>query len=192
MKKSILIFLALSLILTFSSCKKGETQKDNEGGFATDLGIEKIDTQDDNLNFTIDGLEKWAVFSVTRNGYPERTYYSPNDENGNTTNANISVTAIEPDNESLGTFSEKFYDSIKNSVSEFEVIAELTPSKLSVYDALYCAYSYSAMGIQKIIIEQTFALVEGKIYMITCTSPESSYENYREIFGKAIENFKFS
>lgn len=188
MKKTFLIILTLALLLTFASCRKN-TNGDDEG-FGKDVDIEML--EGDSLNVVLLLPETWTESSSSYQGTEIRHYTAPSDGKGDVFSESISVTTEAVKEEmTLEAYTNANVDVFKKIFNGFKMISEAEAIALGDVDGMRVVYSYTA-GALNIVIDQTFAIKDGKAYMITCNATEESYGEYSEIFSSAIESFKIN
>ena len=184
MKKALFLLLSLAVVFTFSACRE---EPHNEG-FGEGLEIE--DLESDSLNVYLTIPEIWEKSASSFQGTEIRHYMSPLSASGDSFSESISV-AVEKlkTDTSLEEYVSSNIDAFRMTFTDFEMMTEPTEVKMGEYDALYAVYSYSSMGYD-IVIDHTFAMIDGKAYMIMCNATKDSYEEYADIFAVARESFE--
>ena len=189
MKKTILAFLALSLILVISSCAKKE-EKDNGGTMTDHIDIESLEK--DSLNISIEVPEKWVESSSSYFGTEIRHYMSLLEGNKDSFAESISVTAEKlPKDGTLESYVEGNVNALEITFTDFKTISPVSTVKVGGYDGANFVFSYSA-GTFDIVIDQSFVVIDDTAYMIMCNATTDSYDGFKDIFAKARETFKIN
>lgn len=187
MKKLLLAVLITSLVFTFASCKEKEA---NEGTLADHVGIETIEK--DSLNIVLNLPDSWTESSSSYQGTEIRHYMSLLEGNGDFFAESVAVTAEKLEKEtSVKDYAEANLDALKMTFTDFKLITEPESVKVGSYDGIRAVFSYSA-GAYEIVIDQSFAIVGDRAYIIMCNSTAESYEEFLDIFDTARESFKIN
>ncbi len=187
MKKTILAFLVLSLILVFSSCSEEESKG---GTMADHIDIETLEK--DSLNISIEVPEKWVESSSSYYGTEVRHYMSLLEGTKDSFAESISVTAEKlPKDGTLKTYVESNVNALEITFTDFEILSPVTELKVGEYDGANVVFSYSA-GTFDIVIDQSFVVIDGTAYIIMCNATTHSYDDFKDIFVKARETFKIN
>lgn len=185
MKKLLLAVLITALIFTFASCKEKET---NEGTLADHVDIETLEK--DSLNITLDLPDSWDESSSSYQGTEIRHYMSLLEGNGDFFAESVAVTAEKLERETtVMDYAKANLDTLKMTFTDFEIITEPESVKVGEYDGIHAVFSYS-VGTHEIVIDQSFAVVGDRAYIIMCNSTTDSYEDFVDIFNAARESFK--
>lgn len=187
MKKLLLAVLIVCLTFAFVSCKENET---NEGTLADHVGIETIEK--DSLNITLAIPDSWEESSSSYQGTEIRHYMSPLEENNDFFAESIAITAETLENETtVKEYADANLNTLKMTFADFKVISEPEDVKVGEYDGIRAVFSYTA-GTHEIIIDQSFAIADGRAYIIMCNATTDSYDRFVAIFDAARETFKIN
>ncbi len=185
MKKLLLTVLVVSLVFTAVSCKEKET---NEGTLADHVEIETLEK--DSLDITLDLPDSWDESSSSYQGTEIRHYMSLLEGNGDFFAESVAVTAEKLEKETtVEEYAQANLDALKMTFADFELISEPESVKVGEYDGIRAVFSYTA-GTIEVIIDQSFAVIGDRAYIIMCNSTADSYEDFVDIFNTALESFK--
>jgi len=186
MKKTILAFLVLSLVLIFSSC----SNKEAGGTMADHIDIETIEK--DSLNVSIEVPEKWTASSSSYFGTEIRQYMSPLEGGADNFSESISVTVEKlSEGTTLESYVESNVHALEITFQDFNIISPAANVKIGEYDGANVVFSYFSNGYS-IVIDQSFVVIDGTAYIIMCNATTETYDGYKDIFEKARETFKIN
>lgn len=187
MKKTLLVFLALTLIFTFASCKDDQ---DKSGTLADHVDIETLEK--DSLNITLELPDSWVESSSSYQGTEIRHYMSLLEGNNDNFAESVAVTVEKlAKDTTIEEYTKSNLDTLEMTFSDFKIITEPESVKIGKFDGIRAVFSYSA-GNYNIVIDQSFAIIDGSAYIIMCNATSDSYEDFSEIFATARETFKIN
>lgn len=185
MKKILLVFLTLSLIFTFTSCKEDQ---DKSGTLADHVDIETLEK--DSLNITLELPDTWVESSSSFQGTEIRHYMSLLEGNNDNFAESVAVTVEKLEKATtIEEYAKSNLDALEMTFSDFEIITEPENVKIGEYDGIRTVFSYSA-GTYDVVIDQSFAIIDGSVYIIMCNATSDSYEEFSDIFASVRESFK--